>query len=185
MEPMHDPRFWERVTTSDGHRLWTGALNSDGYGHLRRRGRLEKAHRWAWQLTTGETLTPAETICHACDIRNCVETNGIGVYEVDGNTYPRRGHLFKATQPANVGDRDRKGRGRWAKGDQHGTHTHPESLHRGQDHANAKLTDAEATDIRRRYSPRYGVAIALAREYGVSASTIARIGRQQSHRHLG
>jgi hypothetical protein len=184
MEPMHDPRFWERVTTSDGHRLWTGALNSDGYGHLRRRGKLEKAHRWAWQLATGETLTRADAICHTCDIRNCVETDGEGVYEIDGAVYPRRGHLFKATQPANVADRDTKGRGRWATGEQHGTHTQPETLRRGAAHPHATMNDEAVRQIRATYTGGHGQLSALARRFKTTPQNIRAIVTGKAWAHV-
>jgi predicted XRE-type DNA-binding protein len=105
-------RFWPRVDKTDGCWLWTGALNINGYGTIYRHFPDHvQAHRLAWEMSSGEALTPDEPICHTCDVRNCVRNDDEGIYEVDGVAYPRRGHLFKGTVLANNHDMTQKGRG--------------------------------------------------------------------------
>ncbi len=180
---IQDTRYWAKVEKATEHWLWTGAVNHDGYGNLGRNGRDLKAHRYAWELATGETLTKHDTICHVCDIPNCVRNDDEGTYRVGAKVYPRRGHLYKATQPANVADRDAKERGHWATGSEHGTHTKPESVPRGEQNGNAKLTDAEIREIIRLGNGHYGNLSALARQFKVSVPLIAGIleGRRWQH----
>jgi uncharacterized membrane protein len=46
---------------------------------------------------------------------------------------------------------------------------------RGEAHHNAKLTDAEISDIRASYRGVFGEQAALAREYGISKATMSKI----------
>lgn len=50
---------------------------------------------------------------------------------------------------------------------------------RGEDHASAKLSDVQVTEIRERFAadPKYGFQSQLAREYGVSPKTINHLVR--------
>lgn len=51
--------------------VWRGALNSDGYGVVRIRGRLELAHRMAYRLHVGPVPRGKE-LHHACHNRACI-----------------------------------------------------------------------------------------------------------------
>jgi hypothetical protein len=179
-----DTRFWRKVNTAETCWLWTGARNQDGYGNLTRDNRSERAHRYAWMLVTGETLTSRDTICHTCDVPNCVRVDDEGTYQVGRNVYPRRGHLYKATQPANIADRDGKERGQWAKGKRHGTHTMPERLARGERSGNAKLTDAEVCEILSLANGKFGNKAALARRFKVSIPLITWILEGKGWTHI-
>jgi helix-turn-helix, Psq domain len=69
-----------------------------------------------------------------------------------------------------------------ARGDDHWSHRRPELVLRGEAHGRAVLTEAKVRAIRRGYgrvSQR-----ALAREYGVSRSTIALVVRRLRWRHV-
>lgn len=72
-------------------------------------------------------------------------------------------HLFLGTHTENMRDMEQKGR------DNHAT---------GEAHWGAKLTQAQVNEIRRRFKPRGGAA--LAREFGVSKTTVSRIVRGRS-----
>jgi hypothetical protein len=72
--------------------LFTGCLNSDGYGHTSLEGSPISAHRLAWFVETGEWPTPEA--CHKCDVPACV----------------RFEHLFEGTHTENVHDMINKGR---------------------------------------------------------------------------
>jgi hypothetical protein len=90
-------RFWLQVVKTDGCWLWTGAIDSNGYGKfaLPRPWRRVAAHRVSFALHNGE-LEPGKFVCHACDNPPCV----------------RPDHLFLGTQSDNMRDMLRKGRGR-------------------------------------------------------------------------
>lgn len=68
--------------------LWTGSINSKGYGRLKVGGRTTlSAHRLAWELRVGEP--PHDLfVCHRCDVPCCVNPN----------------HLFLGTGDENIRD---------------------------------------------------------------------------------
>lgn len=76
--------------------LWTGAINSSGYGSINEGGsrpaRILSAHRVAWEMFCGP-LT-GEQVLHRCDVRSCVNP----------------AHMFLGTNSDNVADRVAKGR---------------------------------------------------------------------------
>lgn len=135
---------------------WTRCRDKDGYGIARLDGRKQPAHRVAWQLVHGPI--PAELlVLHSCDNPPCVNVE----------------HLRLGTHLDNMRERDDKGR--QPKGDAHGTRLHPECVLRGERNGNAKLTDAEADEIRSRIAGRYGELKQLAAEFGVSFSLVQKI----------
>lgn len=68
-----DDRFWAKVNLLDpsGCWRWTGAKNHKGYGHIKIRGHMIKAHRWAYEHLVAPLL-PDITIDHLCHTRDCV-----------------------------------------------------------------------------------------------------------------
>ena len=65
--PTIEQVFWERANRARGCWLWSGQINADGYGILRRRS----AHRFAYELLIGKIPDDCE-IDHKCSNRNCV-----------------------------------------------------------------------------------------------------------------
>lgn len=181
---VQDTRFWSKVLKTDDCWLWQGSRNADGYGSMTRHRQSLKAHRYAWEMATGETLTRHDTICHVCDTPHCVRTDDNGTYRLGSVAYPRRGHLYKATQPANVADRDAKGRGNWATGDAHGTHVMPASVKRGVAHHHAILTDDDIRQIRATYTGKHGQLAALGRRFDTSPQNILAIVRGEAWCHV-
>lgn len=74
--------------------IWTGPMNSSGYGQVQhgKRGR-KLAHRASWECFVGP-IGHGLVVCHKCDNKLCVNPT----------------HLFVGTQKDNIRDMDRKGR---------------------------------------------------------------------------
>lgn len=89
-------RFEEKFVRGRGDECWEWIAhkNNDGYGCFGFDGKVEGAHRIAYQLYVGE-IPEGLCVCHRCDNPSCV----------------RPDHLFLGTQADNMHDRDNKGRG--------------------------------------------------------------------------
>lgn len=70
--------------------VWTGSKNQKGYGRLANRGRLESAHRVAYELSTGPIPAGME-VDHICFNRACVEPSHLRLADRSSNTQYRRG----------------------------------------------------------------------------------------------
>lgn len=92
---MIDGWFWSRVEAepNTGCLLWMGMRHVGNYGRVRLNGRLELAHRVAYQLVVGP-IPAGLNVLHRCDNPPCCNP----------------AHLFVGTQLDNVRDRDLKGR---------------------------------------------------------------------------
>lgn len=138
-----EPRFWGKVSKSDGCWLWTGArLKSFGYGQFtirHARGRNFRAHRLSWMLQHGP-IQDGLMVCHRCDNPICVNP----------------AHLFLGTAADNNADMARKNRSRRAQ---------------GISHPRARLSEADVRNLRadaasmswRKLAAKYGVGEATAR----------------------
>lgn len=105
-----DLRRLVEVDSEQGHWLWLGDLDRDGYGVVYRDGYNWRAHRWVWGLVHGLTDLPLD---HLCRTRNCVNPehlepvttaeNNARIPTWGGNaTHCARGHEFT---PQNTGKR--------------------------------------------------------------------------------
>lgn len=92
--PLAD-RFHEKyqMIPFSGCWLWTGALDTDGYGMIAVGRGPKPAHRVSWQLHAGE-IPAGKHVLHRCDIPSCVNP----------------GHLFLGTHSDNMQDGYKKGR---------------------------------------------------------------------------
>lgn len=98
------PRFWSKVISTkknDCHE-WIGSCVG-GYGSFRLNGKIQKAHRLAYQNKIGDIPT-GMIVMHTCDNRACVNVN----------------HLRLGTVLDNNRDRDEKGRHIALRGESHG-----------------------------------------------------------------
>ena len=156
-------RFWSKVIKSvdpDGCWIWTGSVRPNDYGRIKVAGQWHSTHRYAWELEHGP-IPDEFHVLHHCDVRRCVRNDG----------HP--GHLFLGTNQDNMDDRDAKGR--QARGDRSGPRLHPERMARGERNGWAKLTDAEAIEIKARYASGGITQTDLASMYGVCQGHISRI----------
>jgi len=138
-------RFFLHLRAENGCLVWTGGRKGP-YGSVWvRKGLRLAAHRVAYAIAFG-AVPPDSCVCHSCDNPLCV--------------YP--GHLWLGDMPANIADRDRKGRtatianGRRAP---------------GLPHPGWKLDEQRVRSIRRIYA--YGTAASIiASSFGISAGLV-------------
>ena len=168
--------FWKKVGPPDrnGCRNYTGCLGSKNYGHIGRNGRIEKAHRIAWELANGRS--PVDfLVCHSCDNPTCCNPD----------------HLFLGTDADNMRDMARKGRDGFSKHPHvyghlfHNRFRRGHSVSIGERHSQAKLTNEQVLAIRRRYAGGDCSQTDLAREYGLTQSHVGDIVRGELWTHLG
>ena len=66
--------------------VWTGSLNSDGYGELRVNGRMVRAHRYAWEREHGP-IPDGREVDHKCYERSCVNVDHLRLATHAENTW--------------------------------------------------------------------------------------------------
>jgi hypothetical protein len=145
--------------------IWMRGLDKDGYGQAWRRNRPIRAHRLSWLLHKGE-LQSGLVLMHACDTPSCVNPE----------------HLAEGTQQANNDDKIKKGRLRVACGDDHYLRRNP-TARSGDKSSHAKVTDAQALEIRRRFASGE-LQRMLAAEYGITRSAISGIVTSRTFSHI-
>ena len=153
--------------------VWTMKPGQGGYGQfkIRRLGRGWTAHRLAYLIEYGPFPEHLH-VCHQCDYPLCV----------------RPSHLFLGTIRANMLDAAMKGRmrrgdnhyartnpERLARGERSGAHQHPERIPHGSNHRDARLTEAQVTEIRERFATHHETKTALGLEFGVTRTAIYEI----------
>ena len=145
-------RFWAKVRKSNGCWEWVGGLAAQTGYGDFYDGKRWSTHRYSWTIHTG-AIPSGLCVLHSCDNRRCVRPN----------------HLFLGTKRQNSQDMVMKGR-------------HRVEPKKGQDHGEAKLTEAQVLRIRAIY--KRGNGITLAAKYGVSPSLISMIVLRKAWKHL-
>ena len=156
-----EERFWKNVSLVGGCSEWIGCRNTDGYGVISEaiggKQKQYRTHRLAYALSRGVPIARLDgVVMHSCDNPPCCTPE----------------HLSLGTSADNTADRHRKGRD--AKGDTNASRLYP-GLRSGERNGRAKLTAADATDIRSRYARGHVSQQSLATEFGVSQYTVSAI----------
>ena len=156
-KPPVDPktRFAKHVALDEsGCLIWTGAIQSNGYGAfaLCGRGTRITAHRASWIIHFGY-IPDGMNVCHRCDVRNCVNPD----------------HLFLGTQSDNLKDAFAKGRMKVPKPD-----------NRGERCGSSKLTPKDAMAIR----SDNRLNRIVAKDYGVTEYSVSAIKRRKHWGHI-
>jgi hypothetical protein len=71
MNDRNQTRFWSKVDRSASCWMWTGEVDTHGYGVFRRRGRPAKAHLIAYQITNAP-VPQGRDVEQSCGSRRCV-----------------------------------------------------------------------------------------------------------------
>lgn len=97
-----------------------------GYRTVKTPSGPKQAHVIAWEEVAGRPVPEGLCVCHTCDNPGCIRNDEPGWYVVDGERYPRWGHLWLGTRAANMRDAVIKGRASQPKGGRHWTRHDPE-----------------------------------------------------------
>lgn len=163
-------RFWTHVTKAESCWLWTptraSSFNKIRYGKFgwdSRNGTHASqisSHQASWIIHFGK-IPRGLCVLHNCpsgDRKDCVNPK----------------HLYLGTNVDNA--RDRAIKNQVARGDKHGSVTHPERLKRGSDHPQSKLTERKVRSIRSVYKGNGNPSLRdLSHRFGVSITTVVRI----------
>ena len=121
--------FTNKTMASGSCLLWTGYVQSGGYGQVEVGGRMMLVHRLAWQQERGE-IPPRMLVLHNCDNPLCIEIS----------------HLKLGTHKDNAADMI--ARERWGK--THRPHTRVRKLTDDQVRE-IRAADGKVTDIASKY----------------------------------
>lgn len=146
--------FWAKVrATESGCMEWTAQCVASGYGRLAWHGKKRLAHRVAAYLHgVLDDLDAEICVLHKCDNRVCCNPE----------------HLFLGTKRDNTQDAVAKGRQVVPKG-------------RGENSGSAKLTNTQASEIRKLYAAGGVSQQHIANTYGVTQMVISHIVRGNSY----
>lgn len=158
-------RLWRFITPepNSGCWLWLGGTSGFGYGRMYFEGRMQPAHRVAYELYVGP-MAPDMHACHKCDVACCVNPD----------------HIFPGTRTDNMRDCSRKGRTAMQRYPERSSFhvLNPSSPKRAGNHPRAKLTDAQANEI---FHSTESIA-ALSAKYGVRYGLIWSIRRGHNYK---
>lgn len=93
--PMHsdpDEAFASRTERRGDCLVWTGAKTLDGYGQLGVRGKMTRAHRYAWERERGP-VPEGMWIDHTCYEPSCCEVSHLRLADAAQNGQNRNGAM--------------------------------------------------------------------------------------------
>ena len=182
-------RFWGKVDKTPGHGPhgvcwpWTGAMHANGYGNFRATPYKEgnvSAHIVSWFLKTGEWPPEGLFVCHACDIKRCVNNEVclfLGTHADNMQDMSTKGRQWLAVSPERAlrGDSHpaRLHPERMARGLANGAHTHPERRPRGDSHGSSKITEAQFDELCSLYASGQWNFKQLGARYGLTGRAVS------------
>ena len=147
-------RFWEKVDVRgpDDCWEWLACKVKGGYGFLSVNSKHQYATHILFYIRNGHWPLKGRTANHNCDNPGCLNPK----------------HLYLGTQKSNARDREERGRGNQAKGEQQG---------------NAKLTEKEVREIKRLLEQGDMSQTEIGDMFGVICGQISNIntGKNWSH----
>lgn len=151
---------------SNGCMEWNKSSDSHGYGDIRTKKKLHRTHRISFEANNRIVLTSQELVLHKCDNPKCNNPD----------------HLYIGTQLDNVRDMMTRGRsaGQFLKGHNIGI----ENILRGENCKASKLTDDIVLEARRLNDNNIMGYRRLARQYGVSDSTMRAVLKRKTWTHI-
>lgn len=155
--PQSAETFWSRVRKTDTCWEWIGSKNNSGYGTCAWMRKVYVSHRIAAWLGG---LVPTLSAPTAKGER------GFVLHKCDNRLCCNPEHLFVGNYSDNQLDAYKKKRRAQPKGDRH---------------ANAKLTNVEASEIRKRYATGSCSQDALAKQHKVSQRVISLIVNNRTY----
>jgi hypothetical protein len=150
--------FWARIKKTESCWEWQGAVNSTGYGSVGWHGKTYSAHRIAAYLAGMLTDMRAPN--------STDRPNTYVLHKCDNRKCCNPNHLFLGSYRDNMLDAYKKNR---------------KSQQKGEKHTNAKLTNQQAIEIRKRYSTGEK-QIPLAKEYKISQHAVSLIIRNETYK---
>jgi len=152
-------RFWKFVEKRGKNECWewVGGTTPSGYGRFWLNGKNISATHFA----IGVEVPSGMVVCHKCDNPKCVNPL----------------HLFLGTYKDNMDDMRIKGRMVTKR-------VVRKNYKRGEGHYLSKLTQEQVKQIRQMHIPRKFGADRIAKLFGVTDSTIKKILKRDTWRHI-
>lgn len=182
--------------------VWTAGKRAR-YGKFSVGGRELPSHRFSYILAHGPIPHDGSyhggCVCHRCDNPSCVNPTHLFLGSSGDNARDReqkgRGgsHLTKGLRHYSRRIPEVMSRGAAhsailqrvaARGDAHGSRTHPEKWFHGEDHINAKLTTEQVLEIRSISAKKEASQTAIGAMFGVSRSLVAMIVSRKRWAHI-
>jgi len=144
------------ISASSGCRIWTGAVQRNGYGAFKIDGHKIDAHVASWRIANGGIAVPlGQLVMHKCDCRMCVNPE----------------HLQIGTASENMKQANQDGRG-------------DDFISLGERHYKAKLTEALVRELRSEYATGNISGRKLADKHGLVYATVKSVLQRKSWKHV-
>ena len=149
-----EERFWEKVDKSNNEGCWIWLAYKNNKGY----GEIGIKHKLYLSHRISWIIHFGSIPKGMCVCHKCDNPGCVNPH-----------HLFLGTQKDNMQDMSKKNR------------ANPIC---GVKHCNAKLSEKQVLEIRKKYSGELGEQMMLSKEYGVSTETISRIVNNKMWKHL-
>lgn len=119
--PITVARFWSKVNVKKSLQdcwTWNGATRHHGYGGIKVKGRVMRAHRVAWELYNNQEMSDDMHALHKCDNPACCNPRHIYQGSRSDNMKDVRDRSFGGSRKLTQSDVDEIRKG-LAKGDKH------------------------------------------------------------------